>query len=94
MTYWPREILARGAVLNGLQHGPAKVVDLVESAAKEFALERREILVAGRLLCVIEERRRDGLWWTRPNIVAIWWKRPIVDDWSRYRLQFSGGNAA
>jgi hypothetical protein len=93
MNNWPLEILARGAVLNALRHGPANADDVIASVAKTYTLKRREIIAAARLLCVIEARRDDGVWWTRPNVVAIWWKRPIAKDWSRYRPEF-GGHAA
>jgi hypothetical protein len=91
---WPSQVLARAYVLNGLQYGPKRQSALVNAIGEVYALDREQVLAAGKALCVIEEKRGREIWWTRPNVVAIWWRRRIVDDWGRYHPQQNIGRAA
>jgi hypothetical protein len=74
MSKAPRCAWVRGFVLNSLENGPVRVVDLIRIGAAEFGFAHGEILAAGKHFGVIVQERDNELYWARPaNLFAIWW---------------------
>jgi hypothetical protein len=75
MRRFPHRSLVRSYVLNNLENGPARVVDLVRRGQAEFGFSHAEIEAAAKHFAVVTRVKRGEIYWMRPaNLFAIWWR--------------------
>jgi hypothetical protein len=74
MRRFPRRALVRSYVLNNLEIGSARVIDLVQRGQAEFGFSHREIEAAAKHFAVVTQVKKGEIYWARPtNLFAIWW---------------------
>ena len=74
MSNLPDCALVRSYVLNNLEEGPARVVDLIRRGKDEFGFSHTEILAAADHFGVVTRVHKGKIYWARPaNLFGIWW---------------------
>lgn len=74
MCMLPDGALVHGYVLNNLEDGLARVVDLIRRGKAEFGFSHLEILAAAEHFGVVTQIHKDKMYWMSPaNLFGIWW---------------------
>lgn len=90
MRNLPSCALVRSFVLNSVERGPVRVIDLIRRGRVEYGFSCAEIEAAAKHFAIVTHVTKGEIYWRRPsNLSAIWWslnpKRMLIRDTAAQR---------